>query len=557
MSNKKKRIIIIGGLSAGPSAAAKARRINEDCDIILFEKGGDISYATCGLPYAVSGVISQRKKLLVAQAQTFATRFNIDLHLGEEVTGITPRQKQIQTSKGTYSYDKLILATGAKTVIPPIKGLKEAGNWSALRTLEDFDKVMKKGGIKDANNVAVLGGGLIGVELAENLAAMGKSVTLIEAGPQILPQWDWEFSFHAAQVLQEKGLKLIEATLMNEVSVKNGAITHFTTSTGLQFKTEYLMICAGIRPNTNLLISCGAKAIGNGALIVNDKMHTSLPHIYAAGDCASIVNLQTGLQGYFPLGTHSNKAGRCAGANAAGGRELFKGAYGTAIIKVFDYSLARTGMNERELIQYGQAAQSFIFYAPSSPGYYPGGSEQLVKVSYHKKSGKLLGAQIFGQSGVDKRIDVFSTAIYAGLTIDDLPNLDLAYAPPFSPAKDPVIVAGFVGGNVKKNHIKFITSSSLNKSLKSHKPIQLVDVRDKTELKKYGNIEGCINIPLDTLRQGLKTLNPLKDTVIYCQMGLRSYLAFLILKHNGFKKIQSLEGGFTCWRDLGFSTKLK
>lgn len=546
------RIIVVGGLSAGPSAAAKARRENEDAEIILFEKGANISYATCGIPYALSGVIEHRKKLLVVKPDLMRERFNIDVRLEEEVVDVDVVNKMVITSKGEYSYDKLVFATGARSFVPPIKNLDKTDNWSTCRSLKDYDKIMKEVMDDEAEHVTVLGAGLIGVEVAENLIEAGKEVTLIEGSDQILPMWDPKFSYFAKSVLEEKGIEVITSTFVKEMGTWGDQIDKVYIGEDRFVETDFVIMSVGIRPNTDLLVKNGAEHIGNGALIVNEKMETSLPDVYAAGDNVAVKNLQTGEHDYFPLGTHSNKGGRAAGGNAAGADLSFKGAYKTAIIKVFEYTMARTGLNAKGLKEAGIPFKKSLSIAGATPGYYPGKKEMITEIYYHPDTHKILGAEIFGETGVDKRIDVLSTAIYAGLKVTDLPHLDLAYAPPFSPAKDPVVVAGFVTGNILEDKCAQMDVNEFEAYLQQRKKEEynLIDVRTVREFQR-GFIPGAVNIPLHDLRERVSEIDPEKPLILYCQKGLRGYLARLILKQNGINKIVSIPGGFKLWEMMG------
>ncbi len=550
-----KRIIVIGGLSAGPSAAAKARRENEDAEILMFEKSSNISYATCGIPYALSGVINSRKKLIVVESELLKKRFNIDMHLDEEVLEIFPEEHEIVTSKGRYKYDKLVYAAGAHTFIPPITNLYNAGNWSPCRSLEDYDKLMKEAVAQDAKHVTVMGAGLIGVEVAENLKELGKEVTLIEGSSQVLPMWQPKFSHFAKTTLQQNGIEVITDTFVKEVKVEDGKITAVKVSDDKWVNTDFMVMSVGIRPNTALLTDKGAEAIGNGALMVNERMETSLTDIYAAGDCVSIKNIQTGDYDYLPLGTHSNKAGRAAGVNAAGGEEVFEGGYKTAIVKVFENTLARTGMNPKFMDANNIEYKTNLILAGATPGYYPDQKEMVIETYYAPNDGTILGCEIFGEHGVDKRIDVMSTAIYAKLKMTDLPRLDLAYAPPFSPAKDPVVVSGFVSGNAIKSGYQEISAEELRDVIVNNKEedYNLIDVRTPGEIEAQGKIGSAINIPVDELRNRIEELNGLdknKPTYIYCAKGLRGYLSYLILRAAGFGNMYNLSGGYKIWSAL-------
>jgi len=551
-------IIIIGGLSAGPSAAAKARRVNEKANILLFEKTDYISYATCGIPYSLSGKIDQRDKLLVVQPELMKKRFNIELHLNEPVIGIFPEEHQVLTPKGKYKYTKLIYATGASPFVPPIKNLDQTEDWTNCRTIEDYDKIVSDQVLTEKEHITVIGAGLIGIEAAENLSKVGKKVTIVELAPSVLSQWDSKFGNLAENVLRENGVDVFTNTTVDEIKVEGESIKEVVLSNGVTIPCDYLLMGIGGKPNTALLASKGVETIRNGAIKVNAKMETNLPDIYAAGDCASIMNIQTGEHDYFPMGTHANKGGRVAGANAAGGEEHFKGAYKTAIVKVFDYTLARTGLNGRALKMMDHDFESTFIVAPSTPRFYPEPKDMLIEVYYNPNTREILGAEIFGEKGVDKRIDVLSTAILGKLTVDELTDLDLAYAPPFSPAKDPVIVAGFVSGNKEKNKFKEMSADDLATILrnKDRDKYQIIDVREPQELEKQGMIESAVNIELDMLRDNLHLLDNSKSIILYCARGLRAYVGIMILQNNGFKKLYNLGGGYNTWEKLGMEVSV-
>jgi len=550
-------IIIVGGLSAGPSAAAKARRVNENAKILLFEKTEYVSYATCGIPYSLSGTIKKRDKLLVVSPELLRDRFKIDVHLNEPVIDILPDEHKIITSQREYSYSKLIYTAGAAPFVPPIKNLEQTEDWTNCRTIEEYDKIITDKVLTEKRNITVLGAGLIGVEVAENLTKIGKKVTIVELAPSVLSPWDSKFGNLAENVLKENGIDVYTNTTIHNLNVENGHIVSVGLSNGEEIACDYLLMGIGGRPNTGMLASKGAETIRNGAIKVNAKMETNLQDIYAAGDCASIMNIQTGEHDYFPMGTHANKGGRAAGANAAGGEEHFIGAYRTAIVKVFNYTLARTGLNPRSLKMMNQDFESTLIVAPSTPGFYPDPKDMILEIHYNSNTRQVMGAEIFGEKGVDKRIDVISTAILGKLTVDDLPNLDLAYAPPYSPAKDPVIVAGFVSGNKDKHKFREITSDDLYNIIRSENRDrhQIIDVRSPIELETKGIIESAVNIELDQLRKNLGVLRKDIPTVVYCARGLRAYVAAMILENNGFKKVYNLGGGFNTWEKLGMEIK--
>ncbi len=546
-----KKIIVIGGLSAGPSAAAKARREDEQAEIVLFEKGANISYATCGMPYAFSGVIESRDHLMVVKPELLQNRFNIDVHLNEEIVKIDTKNKVVYSNISDYAYDKLIFATGASSIVPPIGNIKLASNWSTCRSMIDFDKITKEGLTQESKHITVIGAGLIGIEVAENLKEAGKKVTLIEGSTHVLNMWQQKFGNFAANVLTSEGIEVLTESLVSKFDIdENGKIQAVVTKDGKQIPTDFVILSVGIKPNTDLLIREGAEVIGNGALKVNELMETSIKDVYAAGDNVSVKNLQTNEFDYFPLGTHSNKAGRAAGANAVGRNILFKGAYKTAIVKVFDYTLARTGMNATTLIKKGISFKTVLTVAGSTPGYYPGQKDLITEIYYNPETEEILGAELFGEVGVDKRVDVLSTAIYAKLKITDLAQLDLAYAPPFSPAKDPNVVTSFVTENVLNSRSEQISVEELETFIQdnSKEDYLLIDSRTVQEYEK-GTIPSAVNYPLDQLRQQVGFIkNQDKKIVIFCQKGLRGYLAELILRNNGISNVLNVAGGFKIWQ---------
>jgi len=545
-----KKIIVIGGLSAGPSAAAKARREDEHAEIILFEKGANISYATCGMPYAFSGVIEDRSNLIVVKPELLQNRFNIDVRLNEEIIKIDTTNKVVYSKKGDYEYDTLVFATGARSIVPPIKNIEKATNWSTCRSMVDYDKITEEGLASKSKHITVIGAGLIGVEVAENLAEAGKQVTLIEGDGQVLNMWQSKFGKFAEEVLKEKGIEVITSGLVSEFELDdNWKINGVKIKDGKTVNTDFVILSVGIKPNTDLLLENGAEHISNGALKVNERMETSISDVYAAGDNVAIKNLQTNKYDYFPLGTHSNKAGRAAGANSVGGNIQFKGAYKTAIIKVFDFTLARTGLNPKSLEHLNIPFKTVLTVAGSTPGYYPGQKDLITEIYYNSSTEEILGAELFGEVGVDKRVDVLSTAIYAKLKITDLAQLDLAYAPPFSPAKDPVVVTSFVAENIINSKSEQISVEELEAIFIQNKTSEylLIDSRTAAEYEK-GTIPGAVNYPLDSLRQHVDFIKGQgKPVIIFCQKGLRGYLAELILRHNDIKNIVNVAGGFKLW----------
>ena len=548
---KMKKIIVIGGLSAGPSAAAKARREDENAEIILFEKGANISYATCGMPYAFSGVIEDRSNLIVVKPELLKNRFNIDVRLNDEIIKIDTERKLVYSKGGVYEYDSLVFATGAKSIVPPIENIEKATNWSTCRSMVDFDKIIEEGMSASSKHVTVIGAGLIGVEVAENLREAGKEVTLIEGDQQILNMWQQKFGNFAEAVLNEKGIEVITSGLVEKFELDNQwKINGVKIKDGKTVNTDFVILSVGIKPNTDLLLEHGADHIQNGALKVNERMETSIKDVFAAGDNVAIKNLQTKEYDYFPLGTHSNKAGRAAGANAVGQDLQFKGAYKTAIVKVFDYTLARTGLNPKALEKLNIPFKTVLSVAGSTPGYYPGQKDLITEIYYNSETEEILGAELFGEVGVDKRVDVLSTAIYAKLKITDLAQLDLAYAPPFSPAKDPVVVTSFITENSLNGRTNQWSIEELETFIneKESSEYLLIDVRTVSEYEK-GTIPNAVNYPLDSIRMHIDSIrNQQKPVIIFCQKGLRGYLAELILNHNNIENVVNVAGGFKLWK---------
>jgi NADPH-dependent 2,4-dienoyl-CoA reductase/sulfur reductase-like enzyme/rhodanese-related sulfurtransferase len=445
----------------------------------------------------------------------------------------------------------LVFATGAKSVVPPIKNIEKATNWSTCRSMIDYDKITQEGLASNSKHITVIGAGLIGVEVAENLREAGKEVTLIEGDQQILNMWQQKFGNFAETILKDKGIEVLTSSLVSEFELdENWKINAVKMKDGKIVKTDFVILSVGIKPNTELLLQNGAEHIGNGALKVNEKMETSIKDVYAAGDNVAIKNTQTNAYDYFPLGTHSNKAGRAAGANAVGNDINFKGAYKTAIVKVFEYTLARTGMNPRALNQLNIPFKTVLTVAGSTPGYYPGQKDLITELYYHAETEEILGAELFGEVGVDKRIDVLSTAIYAKLKVTDLSQLDLAYAPPYSPAKDPIVVTGFVTENMLNGKSAQISVEEVEEILNSNaiSDYFVIDSRTVAEYEK-GTIPTAVNYPLDEIRDHIDTIKQQeKPILIFCQKGLRGYLAELILRHNNIENVVNVAGGFKLWQ---------
>ena len=545
------KLVIVGGVAAGASAAAKARRCNEDAEIIMFEKGSDISYATCGLPYYLSGIIPKRKQLLITVAAFFKERFNVEVRIHHEVVGIdrdARKVKVINLSTGEAfdeSYDKLVLAPGASAVIPPLPGVDHPCV-STLKTLEDTDRIYELLEKKNPETAVVIGGGLIGMEAVENLVHRKIKVSVVEFMPQVLSFLDREMAALVEKHLRDKGVNLYLSEKLSSIEDRHGRASVLTDQ-GRDLPADLIIMSVGIRPNIGLAEKAGLPIGPTGAVKVDEFMQTADPDIFAAGDCVESVNLVTGKPVLFPMGSAANKQGRAAGANAMGRRISVKGFTGTVIVKVFDLAVAKTGLSEGEALSEGFDPLVTYVLAGDHAGYYPGAKGLHIKTVSDRRDRRLLGAQVIGEKGVDKRIDVMATAIYNRMAVDDLLQLDLAYAPPYSAARDPVIVAGAVAQNFYAGDWDPITPAALYEKVKRGDDVVVVDTRTKPELRKTGVIPGATHIAIDDLRNRIRELNQDKETILYCAVGLRSYVGHRILAMKGFKNVKTLTGGIESW----------
>ncbi len=547
----KMKLVIVGGVAAGASAAAKARRCNEDAEIIMFEKGPHISYATCGLPYYLSGVIRKREHLLVTSPRFFKQRFNVEVRTHHEVQRVDPSAREVLVRNlvtGTAikePYDRLVLATGARAIVPPVPGV-DLPFVFALKTLEDADRIYAHLESTRPENAVVVGGGLIGMEAIENLAGKGMQVALVEFMPQVLAFLDREMAEVVQQHLQNKGVKIFlsEKAAIIEKRAGRGWLV---TDKGRELPADVVIMSVGIRPNTELAKDAGLRIGPSGGIVVNECMQTSDPYIFAAGDCAESINLVTGKPTLNPMGSAANKQGRAAGANAMGRCIAVKGFTGTVILKIFDLAVAKTGLSEGEAVSEGFSPLVTYVLSEDHAGYYPEAKELRIKSVADQATRRLLGAQVIGEKGVDKRIDVIATAIYNRMALDDLLQLDLAYAPPYSAARDPVIVAGAIGQNFYVGDWMPITPAELHAKIEAGEEFLLLDMRTARELKKTGIIPGAIHMPIDDLRNRISELDSEKEMVLYCAVGLRSYIGNRLLAMKGFRKVRTLTGGIESW----------
>jgi len=539
------RILVVGGVAAGASAATKARRTNEDAEIVLFEKGNYVSFANCGLPYYIGGVIEDRDELLLVTPEMFKDRFNIDVRINHEVVDVDAKNKTItvKTPDGevTEAYDKLVLATGGRPIVPPIKGIEKDGVYNVF-TVPDADSIVSKLEV-GTESAVVVGGGFIGLESAENLREKGINVTLIERLPQVMTNMDQEFSDVIIGHFESMGIKVLTNASVAEITGE-GKADGVVLEDGTSIPADMVIMAAGVRSSTELAVKAGLRIGETGGVWTDATMRTSDPDIYAAGDMVESLNLVSGKKVRIPLAGSANKQGRAAGCNAAGGKLLFKGVLGTAIIKVGELTAARTGLNTREAEALGWDFESVFVPGFSHATYYPDAMPMVLKLTVAKQDGRILGAQGIGRKGVDKRIDVLATAIYSGLTVFDLENLDLAYAPPYSSAKDPVILGGMIAANMIRGEMDYALPSEVS-ALQAAGEVML-DVRSQFEWD-MGHIEGAVLIPIDELRERYTELDKSKTYVVYCGVGYRAYNSALFLKAMGFK-VKNMSGGWRAYK---------
>lgn len=532
------KILIVGGVAGGMSAATRLRRLNENAEIIVFEKGPYVSFANCGLPYYVGGEIAEREKLIVQSAKALKNRFNLEVRENSEVIAIDSEGKKVTVvSNGesyVESYDKLILSPGAKPLIPQIKGLNQATNVFSLRNIPDVDKIMTYLKAKAPKSATIIGAGFIGLEMAENLAKRGLSVTIVEKAPHVLPTIDREMAAFVNEELIKNNLSVM--TNRGAVEFKNDEIL---LDNGESLQSDLTILSVGIQPETSLAKSAGIKLGLRNAILVDEHYETSVKDIYAVGD-AIVVKNQLGQDALISLASPANRQGRQVADIISGLPIKNRGSLGTAIVRVFDLQVASTGLSEFQLRGLKINHKIVHVTANNHAGYYPDATSIVLKLIFEPESGQIFGAQAIGKEGVDKRIDILSTAIKAKLTVFDLPELELTYAPPFGSAKDPVNMAGYAAINLLLGQSENIQWHELAAELAKGKV--LLDVRNPNELAK-GKFKNSQNIPLDDLRERLNELDKKTEYIVSCQSGLRSYNAERILKQEGYK-VKNLDGAF-------------
>ena len=561
------KIVIVGGVAGGATAATRLRRLDEKADITIFERSGFISYANCGLPYYIGGVIEDEEELTLQTPNNFWNRFRIKVNVRHEVTSINTDRKTVTVHNLETddifedTYDKLILSPGAKPVMPNLTGI-DSDKVFTLRTVEDTLKIHRFVETTKPRTAVMVGGGFIGLEMAENLSELGIKVTVVQRGNQLMNTLDYDMAAIIHSKLRSKGLNL----------KLNGDVTGFEekddgVSVLLQndapIKTDMVILAIGVAPDNTLAKDANMELGIKGAIVVNDKMETSIPDIYAVGDAVLVKHTITGKEAVISLAGPANKQGRISADNICGRNSRYKGSMGTSVIKLFDLTAASVGLTEKAAKDSGYDFESVILSPSSHAGYYPGATTMTMKVVFDKSSLKILGAQIVGYDGVDKRIDVIATAILAGLKATELKDLELAYAPPYSSAKDPVNMAGFIIDNIASGIVKQFHINEID-TLPKDGSFTLLDTRTEKEYSR-GHVEGFINIPVDSLRERLSEIDKTKPVYVMCQSGLRSYISCRILTGEGFdcynfaggyrfyesvtnEKIQS-EGSYACGMD--------
>ena len=551
------KIVIIGGVAGGATTAARIRRNDEKVEIILLEKGKYISYANCGLPYYLGGIITDRDRLFVQTPKAFGNRFNIDVRTENEVIKIDKDSKNIEVRKSTgevyiESYDKLLISTGAVPVKPPLPGIESEGIFT-LRNVTDTDKIKAYLDFHNISNAIVIGGGFIGLEMAENLQEAGANVSIVEMANQVMAPIDFSMASLVHQHLIEKGVNLYLNEAVTSFEKTQEGITVFLKS-GKQLQTNLVILSIGVRPLTTLAKNADLELGTTGGIKVNKYLQTSDPSIYAIGDAIEFPHPITGKPWLNYLAGPANRQGRIVGDNILGDTREYEGSIGTSIAKVYDLTVAATGLPAKKLKQEGIEYLSSIIHGNSHAGYYPDSLPLSIKITFSPQNGKLLGAQIVGYAGVDKRIDQIALLIKKQGTIYDLMEVEHAYAPPYSSAKDPIAIAGYTAENILKGRLKTITWRDVQNA--NPDKVQLVDVCTEEECS-ISTLPGAINIPLDQMRDRLKDIPKDKDVYLFCAVGLRGYLAYRLLAGHGFNNIYSLNGGTKIYKAATMNTQPK
>ena len=543
--NANMKVVIVGGVAGGATAAARIRRLNEQAEIVVFERSKFISYANCGLPYYIGDVITDRSDLTLQTPESFYSRFRVNMKVRHEVTAIHPGRKTVSVKnlqtgeKFEESYDKLILSPGAKPTQPRLPGVGLSKLFT-LRTVEDTFRIKEFIRANHPKSAVLAGGGFIGLELAENLRELGMEVTIVQRPKQLMNPFDADMASFIHNEMRKHGVKLALGHTVEGFEERDGGVDVLLKDEQ-PLHADMVILAIGVSPETTLAKDAGLELGIKGSIVVNDRMETSISDIYAVGDAVQVKHFVTGQDALISLAGPANKQGRIAADNICGGDSHYTGSQGSSVIKVFDMTAATTGVNETNAKKAGLDVDTVILSPMSHAGYYPGGKVMTMKVVFEKETYRLLGAQIVGYEGVDKRIDVLATAIRAGLKATELKDLDLAYAPPYSSAKDPVNMAGFMIENIAKGVLKQWHLADVD-TLPRDGSVTLLDTRTVGEFDG-GHIDGFLNIPVDELRERLGKLDKSKPVYVICQSGLRSYIACRILAGNGFE-CYNFSGGF-------------
>ena len=539
------KVVIVGGVAGGATAAARIRRLDEKAEIVVFERSGYISYANCGLPYYIGGVIEDPEELTLQTPESFFSRFRVQMKVHHEVTAIHPNRKTVSVKnletgeEFEETYDKLILSPGARPAQPRLPGVGMEKVFT-LRTVEDTFRIKAYIQKSKPRSAVLAGGGFISLELAENLRHLGMEVTIVQRPKQLMNPFDADMAAMIHTEMRKKGVKLALGYTVEGFAERDGGVDVLLQDNP-PLHADMVVLAIGVTPDTALAREAGLELGIKGSIVVNDRMETSIPDIYAAGDAVQVKHFVTGEDTLIALAGPANKQGRIIADNICGGDSRYTGSQGSSVIKLFDMTAATTGINETNALKAGLPVDTVVLSPMSQAGYYPGGKVMTMKVVFEKETYRLLGAQIVGYAGVDKRIDVLATAIRVGMKATELKDLDLAYAPPYSSAKDPVNMAGFMIDNIARGILKQWHLKNAD-ALPRDGSVTLLDTRTAGEYKR-GHIDGFLNIPVDELRQRLEELDPGKPVYVICQSGLRSYIASRILEGNGFTAY-NFSGGF-------------
>lgn len=548
-----KRILIVGGVAGGASAAARLRRLDETAEIIMFERSDHISFANCGLPYYIGRTIKNRDSLLLQTPDSFKKRFNVDVRISTEVVKINRQEKTVDAvelptgRKYTERYDRLIISPGAKPIRPAIDGI-DSNRVFTLRNISHMDRIDEFINTNNAKKAVIAGAGYIGLEIAENLHNRGLSVQIVEKLDQVLPVLDKEMTTYLHDHLNKRGVALQLGDGVSSIHQTTSSL-RVTLKSGKELDCDFAVLTVGVRPEVTLAKEAGLEIGSSGGIKVNESLQTSDPDIYAIGDAIEVRDFILGNPVLIPLAGPANKQGRMAADNICSRNRTYTGTQGTAILKVFDLTAAMTGASEKVLSKTDIEYEKLYFHQANHAGYYPGAKSMHIKLLFSKPEGRILGAQIVGADGVDKRIDVFAVAIRAGMTVFDLQELELAYAPPYGSGKDPVNIAGFAAANVLDGIVK------IKHFIELQKDDFILDVRTPAEFAR-GNIPNAKNIHVDELRGRLDELPMDKTIHIYCAVGLRSYIACRILEQNGFDA-RNLPGGYITYRAVENNSQLR